>query len=169
MYGRPAYQNGVAGVVGSQRGVPDLAWHAAVNGGVLVYHSYFPQIDNIGGHPAWGIFGGTSSSSPQVAALTANANALRRAAGTGPIGDLNKVIYSASFNKGTAFSDIVPQTFGTTPSGVLQNNRIWDLGSDGFVTPDPVSGYPTTSGYDLTTGWGSPKATGYWSQLVAQP
>ena len=51
----------------------------------------------------------------------------------------------------------------------LQNNRIWDTGGDGFVTPDPVPGYPTTSGYDLTTGWGSPVAPGYVSQLVARP
>jgi len=165
VYDRPSYQDSVSSVVGSHRGVPDLAWHAAVNGGVLVWHTYFSA--QLG--TAWGVFGGTSSSSPQVAALTANANALRAAAGKGPIGDLNKVIYSASFDRSAAFSDVVPHTFGTTPSGVLQNNRIWDLGADGFVTPDPVPGYDTTAGYDLTTGWGSPKATGYWSQLVAQP
>ena len=61
----------MAGVVGNHRGVPDLAWNAAVNGGVLVYHSYFPKSS---GPPAWGVFGGTSASSPQVAALTAIAN-----------------------------------------------------------------------------------------------
>ena len=61
-------------MVGSQRGVPDVAWNAAVNGGVLVFHSYFPQIE---GNPAWGVFGGTSASSPQVAAVTAIANQAR--------------------------------------------------------------------------------------------
>jgi len=50
---------------------------------------------------------------------------------------------------------------------VLQNNELWDLGSNGFVTPDPVPGFATTTGYDLTTGWGSPKAPGYITQLVA--
>jgi len=78
-------------------------------------------------------------------------------------------IYSASFVKSAAFSDIVPRTYGTTPSGVLQNNRIWDLGADGFVTPDPVPGYPTTVGYDLTTGWGSPQGFGYVDNLLNQP
>jgi len=165
VYGRPTYQDPVTSVVGAKRGVPDVAWNAAVNGGVLVYHSYFPEIE---GTPAWGVFGGTSSSSPQVAAVTAIANQARAATNKLPIGDLNSVIYSASFNRSAAFSDVVPHTFGTTPSGVLQNNRIWDTDATGFVTPDPVTGYPTTTGYDLTTGWGSPHAPGYVDQLANQ-
>ena len=165
VYPRPAFQNGVVGVVGNHRGVPDLSWNAAVNGGVLVYHTYFPSIE---GPPAWGVFGGTSASSPQVAALTAIANAARKAANKGPIGDLNTVIYGSGFNHASAFRDIVPQTFGTgIPSGVLDSNRIWDLAADGSLVPDPVTGFPTTGGYDLTTGWGSPKATGYIAALVA--
>ncbi len=164
VYGPQSFQNPVRGVVGQHRGVPDLAWNASINGGVLVFHSYFPEIE---GPPAWGVFGGTSASSPQVAALTAVANASRKAAGKGPIGDLNKVIYGAGFNRAAAFRDITAHTYGTTPSGVLKDNRIWDTGADGFVTPDPVTGYPTTGGYDLTTGWGSPWAPGYVAQLTS--
>ena len=164
IYGPQHFQDPVRGVVGQHRGVPDVAWDAAVNGGVLVYHSYFPGIE---GSPAWGVFGGTSSASPQVAAVTAIANQARAAALKLPIGDLNSVIYSPTFNRSAAFSDVVPHTYGTTPSGVLQDNRIWDTAADGFVTLDPVTGYPTTTGYDLTTGWGSPYAPGYIGQLVA--
>jgi subtilase family serine protease len=164
VYPRPSYQDSVSGVVGSQRGVPDLAWNAAVNGGVLVYRTYFPEID---GPASFGVFGGTSAASPQAAAMTAIANASRKAAGKDGIGNLNKVIYSSSFNQDSAFLDIVPQTYGSTPSGVLQNNRMWDTGADGVVTPDPVPGFPTTTRYDLTTGWGTPKADGYVSQLAA--
>jgi len=164
VYGRPGYQDPVSAVVGTKRGVPDVAWDAAVNGGVLVFHSYFPEIE---GSPAWGVFGGTSSSSPQVAAVTAIGNQARAVAGKLPIGDLNSVIYSASFDRSAAFSDVVLLTYGTTPSGVLKDNRIWDTAVDGFVTPDPVPGYKTTDGYDLTTGWGSPHAPGYIAQLVA--
>ena len=91
----------------------------------------------------------------------------RAAAKKLPIGDLNSVIYKASFNRSAAFSDVVQHQYGTTPSGVLQNNRIWDTTATGLVTPDPVPGYPTTAGYDLTTGWGSPFAPGYIQQLVA--
>ena len=120
--------------------------------------------------PPWGVYGGTSASSPQVAALTAIGNQSRREFGhKAPIGDLNTAIYSGSFVKNAAFSDIVPRTYGTTPSGVLKNNRIWDLGADGYVTPDPVPGYPTTVGYDLTTGWGSPQGFGYVDNLLNQP
>jgi subtilase family serine protease len=164
VYGRPAYQNGVAGVVGTQRGVPDLAWNAAVNGGVLVWNSYFPSIE---GPPYWGVFGGTSASSPQVAALTAIANQARAAVGKAGIGDLNSVIYSAGFDRSVAFSDIVAHTYGTAASGVLDDNQLWEYAADGSVHPGPVAGMPTTPGYDLTTGWGSPKAAGYVAQLAA--
>jgi subtilase family serine protease len=80
VYGRPDFQSSVAGVVGDHRGVPDLAWNAAVNGGVLVWHTYFPEISGT----AWGVFGGTSASSPQVAALTAIANQSRATSRTRP-------------------------------------------------------------------------------------
>jgi subtilase family serine protease len=165
VYGRPAFQDGVADIVGDHRGVPDLAWNAAVNGGVLVFHSYFPKA---AGPAAWGVFGGTSSSSPQVAALTSIANQGRAAAGKAGIGDLNSVIYSPGFTKATAFSDIVPQVYGTAASGVLDDNQMWEYAADGTVHPGPIPGFPTTDGYDLTTGWGSPKAAGYVTQLVAQ-
>ena len=41
VYPRPTYQANVASVVGDHRGVPDLAWNSSVNGGVLVYTSFF--------------------------------------------------------------------------------------------------------------------------------
>lgn len=166
VYGPQSFQDSVRGIVGAHRGVPDVAWNAAVNGGVLTFHSYFPEIE---GPPAWAVYGGTSASSPQVAAVTATANAARKAAGKAPVGDLNAILYSAGFDRSAAFSDIVPRTYGTTPSGVLKDNRMWDYDANGFVTPDPVTGYPTTAGYDLTTGWGTPKAPGYVGALTAAP
>ncbi|GAB7002730.1 S53 family peptidase [Nocardioides sp. AN3] len=164
VYGRPAYQNGVAGVVGDHRGVPDVAWNAAVNGGVLVFHSYFPRAK---GGPAWGVFGGTSASSPQVAALTAIGNQARAALGKPGIGDLNSVIYGSGFDRAAAFSDVVAHTYGTAASGVLDDNQMWEYAADGSVHPGPIAGMATTPGYDLTTGWGSPKAAGYVAQLAA--
>jgi subtilase family serine protease len=166
VYGRPAYQSPVAGIVGSHRGVPDVAWNAAVNGGVLIYRSFFPSID---GKPSWQVYGGTSAASPQVAAITAIGNQAREARGEKPVGELNPVIYSKTFNQGAAFNDVVRHSYGTVPSGVLKDNQVWDTLASGLVTPDHVPGYPTTAGYDLTTGWGSPNAPGYVSQLVAHP
>jgi N-acetyl-beta-hexosaminidase len=44
--------------------------------------------------------------------------------------------------------------------GDLVDNQLWEV---------PIAGYPTTSGYDMTTGWGSPNAPAFVSDLVAQP
>jgi hypothetical protein len=51
---------------------------------------------------------------------------------------------------------------------VLDDNQMWEYAADGSVHPGAIPGFPTTTGYDLTTGWGSPKAAGYIAQLVAQ-
>ena len=166
VYGRPAYQDAVAGVVGNHRGVPDLAWNAAVNGGVLVYHSYFPEID---GTPRWGVFGGTSASSPQVAALTAIANQSRATAHKAGIGDLNQAIYSAGFANATAFSDIWPTPTAPPRAACC---RTTGSGTSGPTDPSTRARCPATrrpTGYDLTTGWGSPKAPGYIAGLTAAP
>ena len=165
VYSRPAYQDSIAGVVGDHRGVPDLSWNSSVNGGVLVYTSFFPGVNRVG----WHLYGGTSASSPQAAALTALANQQRLAATKAPLGNLNSVIYSTTFPRATAFTDVVQRTYGTTPSGHLNTNRVWDIGTDGALTPDPVPGYPTTNGYDLTTGWGVPAGPTYVAALVAAP
>jgi subtilase family serine protease len=165
VYGRPSFQSSVASVVGAHRGVPDLAWNSSVNGGVLVYTSFFPSVSRLG----WHVYGGTSASSPQVAALTALANQQRTAAHKAPLGNVDSVIYRAGFPATSAFTDVVPLTYGTTPSGHLDSNRVWDIGSDGALTPDPVPGYPVRPGYDLTTGWGVPAGPAYLSALLAAP
>ena len=155
----------MASVVGAHRGVPDLAWNMAINGGALTYRSYFPGVD---GPPSWVLFGGTSASSPQVAGVVALANEARKAAGKAPIGDLNKAIYSPSFDKAAAFNDIVPHTFGTEPSSTLNSNQLWDITPGQPLVLDAVPGHPTTTGYDMTTGFGSPNGMGFIDQLVKQ-
>ncbi len=106
-------QSPVAGIVRSHRGVPDVAWNAAVSGGVLVYRSFFPSID---GPPSWQVYGGTSAASPQVATVTAIGNQAREARSEKPSGELNPVIYSGTFNRGAAFNDVVPHTHGRAAS-----------------------------------------------------
>lgn len=168
VYSRPSFQDGVASVVGNHRGVPDLSWNMAINGGALVYHSYFPAVD---GPPGWFLVGGTSASSPQVAGVVALANQARAAAHKAPIGDLNKAIYSQGFNRSAAFNDVVTQTYGdgSVPSGHLQSNQVWDITPGAPLTLDSVTGHATTTGYDLTTGWGSPKGMGFVDALAALP
>jgi subtilase family serine protease len=83
----------------------------------------------------WRIFGGTSAAAPLWAALTTVANQGCAA----PAGFLNPQLYSAS----GAFNDVA--------SG---NNQLFtQAGASGTY-------YPSTAGYDLATGLGTPKAAG---------
>ncbi|HEY2072962.1 MAG TPA: S53 family peptidase [Gaiellaceae bacterium] len=160
LYPRPSWQSGVAGVIGTNsRGVPDVAWNAAVNGGALVYITAFPQVQRSG----WHVYGGTSAASPQVAALTALAAQERTAAHKAPLGNINGLLYAHP----TWFTDVKPVTEGTAQSGQLVNNREWDYNGDGVaVSPDGVPGWPVLTGYDMTTGLGTPNAPAYVSGLA---
>ena len=127
LFGVPSYQSGL-GL--TSRG-PDVAYNAAVDGGVLV-------VAPSGlGFPALFIVGGTSAGSPQWAGIAALANQARANAGKGPIGNINPFLYSLyhSARYATDFHDI---TTG--------NNQ--QVGT-------PV-GYNAAQGYDLATGIGSP-------------
>lgn len=157
LYTRPPWQAGVLPDAGNHRLVPDVAWNAAVNGGVLVYTSFFPSIDRVG----WHVYGGTSAASPQVAALTALA--VEKAGH--PLGNIDSTLYANP----SAFTDVVPTHEGSPDiiSGDLTTNRMFDYNGDGLpVTWDPVPGWPVLGGYDMTTGWGTPDAPAYVAALV---
>jgi len=64
---RPSFQNGISALVGSKRGVPDVAAVGNPRSGVWVYNSY----DNPSG--AWNIFGGTSVAAPLWAGIVNHA------------------------------------------------------------------------------------------------
>jgi subtilase family serine protease len=162
IYTRPSWQAGVLPGAGNHRLIPDVSWNAAVNGGVLVYISAYPDYN---GPAGFYIYGGTSAATPQVAALTALANQRRAALSKPPIGNANPAIYASG---GSWFHDVTPIGQGTAASGQLVNNREWDFNGLGqAVTPDPVPGWPTTTGYDLTTGWGTPWAPSYVAGIAA--
>jgi len=162
IYSRPSWQDSVATVTGDHRGVPDLAWNAAVNGGVLVYISAFPSAQRTG----WHVYGGTSAGSPQMAGVVALVNKGRSDVGKSPIGFLSPYLYGLSAKD---FSDMVPRTYGTAASGVLRNNELWAYQADGSVAPNGIPGYPTTKGYDMTTGLGRPVVANFVADLVAKP
>jgi subtilase family serine protease len=126
LFGVPSYQ---AGLGLSARG-PDVAYNAAVNGGVLVQYGGF-------GFPVLFIVGGTSAGSPQWAGIAALANQARATAGKGPIGDLNPVLYSIfhSARYATDFHDIT-------------------VGNDQLVGSSV--GFSAGTGYDVASGIGSP-------------
>ena len=127
LFSVPSYQ---AGLGLTSRG-PDIAYNAAVDGGILVVYGVF-------GSPGLFIVGGTSAGSPQWAGIAALANQARANLGKGPIGgNLNPTLYSIyhSSRYATDFHDIT-------------------VGNDQLVGT-PV-GYSAGPGYDLASGIGSP-------------
>ena len=183
IYSRPSWQTGVDPAYGDHRLVPDTAWNAAVNGGVDVYITAYPQFNCGNNTGCWTIYGGTSAATPQTAGVVALANAAREHAGKGPIGFLDPILYSGVGS--SDYTDIVPRHYGSAPktfagsdvvgissSGRFQtvtvNKSVGDL-VDNQLWEVPVAGYPTTSGYDATTGWGTPKAASFVAALKAMP
>jgi subtilase family serine protease len=145
IYGRPFYQVGVSGTQPGHRGVPDVAYDAGIDGGVLTHWG----VGNIlfGFSPTdptiFFIFGGTSSGSPQWSGLAALADQL---AGH-RLGFLNGALYriaSLGFFYNASFHDIT--------SGNNNDNGI--------------TGYQTAKGWDPVTGLGTPKANSLVPLLV---
>jgi subtilase family serine protease len=167
-FAAPSWQSHQASINGGMRSIPDLSWNAAVNGGVLIYTTQYPTAIRQG----WHIEGGTSAASPQMAGVIALANQKRAQLHKAPLGLLGPHIYllgnadaampDSSFGgNGTSyFRDIIPQTFvgpdGTTLT--LANNQ--------WTTPAPP--YFATPGYDLTTGFGTPRVDRCVIALAAQ-
>jgi subtilase family serine protease len=167
-FSAPSWQSGQAAINGGARSIPDLSWNAAVNGGVLIYTTQYPTVIRQG----WHIEGGTSASSPEMAGVIALANQARSLAHKAPLGLLGPHIYAlgdadasapdSSFggNGSSFFRDIVPQTFvGPDGTTFVLNNNQWF---------DPAPPYFALTGYDLTTGFGSPRADRFVKALAAQ-
>ncbi len=126
LYNEPFYQLPV--VRGGKRGVPDVAYNAAIDGGVLVVWSSSGQGANL-----VFCFGGTSAGSPQWAALLSIVDQEANY----DVGFINQGLYRIGLTRNeykTSFHDIT--------SG---NNS--DYG---------ITGYNAGPGWDPTTGWGSP-------------
>jgi len=64
---RPTFQSSIATIVGSYRGIPDVAAIGNPRTGVWVYDSY--ETATISGPAPWNIFGGTSVASPLWAGI----------------------------------------------------------------------------------------------------
>jgi subtilase family serine protease len=128
-FGTPDFQRGLRL---PSRGVPDIAYNAAIIGGVLAVWSTSGQGANLVFR-----FGGTSAGSPQWAGLTALADQL----GHHRIGDINNSLYALARTplSGRLFHDIT----------------VGDNTYHGAVT---IPGFPAVKGWDAASGLGSPKA-----------
>ena len=142
IFGRPAFQNGVASVVGHQRGVPDISLSASCDHPVAVYGS-FP---GLGG---WSTICGTSEATPIFAGIVALAD---QVAGH-PIGAINGYLYrlAAAQDKG-----IVDITRGN-------NTVTFEQGGSTYTVP----GWDAVTGYDLASGVGTVNARWFVHELAA--
>jgi subtilase family serine protease len=128
LYGEPSFQKRAI-PAGTQRGVPDVAYNAAVLHGVLTYL-------NIPGIPVgYYLFGGTSAGSPQWAAIMAIADQLSG----DNMGFINKALYRIGQLQ--------------MPFSVFLNDVT--TGNNSFAD---VPGFDAGPGWDPTTGFGSPIA-----------
>jgi subtilase family serine protease len=130
IYPRPAYQ---AGHTLAGRGVPDVAYNAGINSGVLAVWSSSGQ-----GADLVFRFGGTSAGSPQWAGLVALADQQRH----GRIGFMNDALYTTQLSQ-----RVYTSVFHDVTTG--------DNTYHGAVT---VPGFAAGTGYDLATGLGTPMA-----------
>jgi subtilase family serine protease len=144
IYGRPGFQSSIGGSGG--RGVPDVAYNAGINGGVLTHcgicnllSGFAPTDPTI----FW-LFGGTSAGSPQWAGITAIGDQIANRR----LGDLNAALYTVggSANYASALHD---ETVG--------NNFVQEI----------HTGYNTAPNWDPVTGLGSPNAAALLPQLIS--
>ena len=132
LFRAPSWQRPVTGY--KTRTVPDVAYNAAVEGGVEVIiwsHIY--------------LVGGTSCGSPQWAAIFALANQAREAGGLDSLGAANAALYKLGEQQMRSPEDgdaAAPAVFHDI---VVGNNAL-----------DSTVGFAAGPGYDLATGWGTP-------------
>jgi subtilase family serine protease len=141
-FSQPLYQklllNSVQKTLLNYRGIPDVTYNADPTTGIFVYAGFLPDA------AGYYLVGGTSEGSPQWAGIIADANQL---AGH-PLGFLNLSLYllGALVGQSQFFHDIT-------------------IGNNGF---NGVPGYSATTGWDLASGWGSPKLGKLVGELAKQ-
>jgi subtilase family serine protease len=142
VFPRPWYQAGVQDVVGTRRGVPDIAMSGACNGGVDMYQSFRGQ------PPGWYVTCGTSESTPLMAGVVALAD---QYAGH-PLGLINPALYRMS---AAGAPGIVDVTRGNNSVAFPQGGKLVH-----------VHGFDALHGYDLASGVGTIDAALFVPELA---
>jgi subtilase family serine protease len=142
IFKRPSYQDGVAGVVGGRRGVPDISMSGACNGAVDMYQSFKGQA--AGWYPTCG----TSEATPLFAGVVALADQL---AGR-PLGLINPALYKLSAGHAPGIVDV---TEGSNTVSFKQGGK-----------KHTVKGFQAVPGYDLASGVGTVNAALFVPELV---
>ena len=141
-FGRPSFQNGVQGVVGNHRGVPDISMSASCNGSVDTYGTF-------GGAPAgWTPTCGTSEATPLFAGIVALADQL---AGHS-LGLINPALYQLAAQRAPGVVDV---TSGSNTVSFVQGGHA-----------QTVTGFSARPGYSLATGVGTVDARYFVPELA---
>jgi subtilase family serine protease len=142
IFARPRFQNGVRGIVGGRRGVPDISMSAACNGAVDEYQSF-------AGQPAgWYPTCGTSEATPEFAGIVALAD---QVAGH-PLGVINAYLYRLLARHAPGLVDVVS---GNNTVSFRQGGRL-----------HTVRGFRARPGYDLASGVGTVNALRFVPELA---
>jgi subtilase family serine protease len=142
VFPRPAYQDGVASVVGARRGIPDVSMSAACSGLVDTYQSFPGQA------AGWYYVCGTSEATPMFAGIVALADQYAHRS----LGFINLALYSLARGHAPGIVQ-VPQgdnTVSFTQTG----------------TERTVVGYGATAGYSLAAGVGTIDAAQFVPELA---
>jgi subtilase family serine protease len=145
-FGRPSYQNGVAAVTGSARGVPDVAMDASCKSAVAVYGSFYPS----GGR--WSSVCGTSLATPLFAGVVALADQYAGHGRPHGLGLINPAIYTIAARHEPG---IVAVLTGS-------NSQTFDQNGAQYTVP----GYTAGPGYNLVTGVGTIDAASFVPELA---
>ena len=136
IFSAPSYQSALSG--NSARTTADVSYNASVYTAVWVYIGFFADPSQNGFY----FVGGTSSGSPQWAAITADANAM---AGHS-LGFLNPKLYAIGANSAQYTADFHDVT----------------VGQNGFNS----TGFNAGTGYDIPTGLGTPNVANLFNDLT---
>jgi subtilase family serine protease len=143
-FARPSFQNGVKGITGALRGVPDISMSGACNGAVDVYSSYTTK--------GWSLACGTSEATPEFAAIVAIADQI---AGHS-LGVINGALYKMYAQHAAGIVD------------VTSGNNTVAFYPKGGRSPVTVKGYSAGNGYDLATGIGTLDALPFAYELAGK-
>jgi hypothetical protein len=151
---RPTYQNAIASIVGTVRGIPDVAANAAVASGVWVYNSTF-----CGG---WCTVAGTSEATPIVAGILNHY-------GFFPVSSFAGLttIYTKA-HSGTAIAPGLTLTPKITGVCGLPGSSAYPSSTGPGFDPQNIK---ATTGLNWTfcSGWGTPADAGTPDVLLAAP
>jgi subtilase family serine protease len=146
LFTRPSYQNGVKALIGTSRGVPDIAMSAACNGSVDIYGGFIP------GHAGWSEMCGTSEATPEFAGIVALAD---QVAGRW-LGLINPTLYKLLAEHAPGLVNVTSGTNSVSFYGGRPTKRY------------TVTGYHARKGYSLVTGVGTINASLFVYELAGK-